>query len=201
MAPIGSSERLWAFGWTFKDKIAPQLAGCPRTLATAKLPDALAAARREVHLNLKQANYDLGKLQFNTVASAAMKMLNALERTPQEGTLAAEVIEEGFSMLLRLLSPITPHIATPCGSNWATATISWRPAGRSPLESALQQDEIELVLQVNGKMRGKILVPAAAGQAEIEALALASEAAVKYMEGKPAKKVVVVPGRLVNIVV
>ena len=194
-------KRLWAFGWTFKDKIAPQLAGRPHILATAKLPDALSAARRELHLNLKQANYDLGRLQFNTVASAAMKMLNALERAPREGTLAAEVIDEGFSMLLRLLSPITPHIAHALWLELGYGDNILDAVWPEPSESALQQDEIELVLQVCGKMRGKVLVPATAGQAEIEALAVASEVAVKYMAGNPAKKVVVVPGRLVNIVV
>jgi leucyl-tRNA synthetase len=73
-----------------------------------------AAVRREIHLLLKQANYDLGKLQFNTVASAAMKMLNALEKAPRDEAHAG-VIAEGFSILLRILSPIAPHI---CHALW-----------------------------------------------------------------------------------
>jgi leucyl-tRNA synthetase len=109
-------------------------------------------------------------------------------------------VNEGVSILLRLLSPVTPHICD----------MLWRELGYGedilaapwpePLDEALAQDEIELVLQVNGKLRGHIRVPAAASKQEIERIALGSEVARKHMEGKPAKKVVVVPGRLVNIV-
>jgi len=171
-----------------------------RAAMPAKLSDALAAVRRESHLLLKQANYDLGKFQFNTVASAAMKMLNALEKAPKDGA-HAPVLAEGFGILLRMLSPIAPHI---CHALWIElgygADILASP-WPEPVDAALVQDEEELVLQVNGKHRGSIRVKVGADRAAIEALALASEAAQKFMEGKPAKKVVVVPGRLVNIVV
>ena len=174
-------KRLWAFGATLK---AANAGAAPSPL------------RREIHLLLKQANYDLGKFQFNTVASAAMKMLNALEKAP-----ADPHAREGFSILLRLLSPITPHV---CHELWRAldygADILAAP-WPEPLEEALVQDEIELVLQVNGKTRGSVRVPAGADKAAIETAAVASEAARKFMEGKPAKKVVVVPGRLINIVV
>jgi len=159
-----------------------------------------AGARNEVVGILKQANYDLGKFQFNTVASAAMKMLNALEKAPTDPHA-----REGFSILLRLLSPITPHIThalwqeLELGGN-AHADILSAP-WPEPLEEALVQDEQELVLQVNGKHRGNIRVKVGADKTAIEAVALASDAAQKFMEGQPAKKVVVVPGRLVNIVV
>jgi leucyl-tRNA synthetase len=173
----------------------------PRLTFTGKLSADLAALRREIHLNLKQGNYDLGKMQFNTVASAAMKMLNALEKAPKAGDGRNEVVAEGFSILLRLLSPITPHI---CHALWKELgfgpdilTAPWP----EPLDEALVQDEIELVLQVNGKTRGSVRVAAGADRAVVEAVALASEMAQKFMEGKPPKKVVVVPGRLVNIVV
>jgi leucyl-tRNA synthetase len=174
-------KRLWAFGHAL----------------TAQTPGEKASSlRREIHLLLKQANYDLGKMQFNTVASAAMKMLNALEKSAGDPHA-----REGFSILLRLLSPITPHV---CHALWRelgfgadVLTAPWP----EPLAEALVQDEIELVLQVNGKTRGSVRVPASADRAAIEAAAAASEAAQKFMEGKPAKKVVVVPGRLVNIVV
>ena len=79
----------------------------------AQLPEQLAAVRREIHLLLKQANYDLGKFQFNTVASAAMKMLNSLEKIPGEAGRDA-VVAECFGILLRVLSPITPHITSSC---------------------------------------------------------------------------------------
>jgi leucyl-tRNA synthetase len=131
-------------------------------------------------------------------------MLNALEKTTKDNGGYA-VASEGFSILLRVLSPITPHITH----------ALWRELGYGkevddnilsapwpePLEEALKQDSIELVLQINGKLRGNISVASGADKAAIEALALASDIAQKYLAGQTLKKVVVVPGRLVNIVV
>ena len=187
-------KRLWAFGH-----------GVEATVRSAqempeKLDVALANVRRDIHLNLKQANYDIGKHQFNTVASAAMKMLNALEKSPRQGEGHAAVIAEGLSILLRLLAPITPHV---CHALWRELGYGddiLRAAWPEPQAAALAQDEIELVLQINGKLRGSLRLPAGAAREAIEAAALASEAAQKHLEGKAAKKVVVVPGRLVNIV-
>ncbi|OQY74072.1 MAG: hypothetical protein B6D47_03015 [Rhodocyclaceae bacterium UTPRO2] len=187
-------KRLWAFAAGAREAVraAPAL--------PARLDGALAAVRRDIHLNLKQANYDFQKFQYNTVASAAMKMLNALERAPKDADYPA-LAREGLSILLRLLSPITPHI---CHHLWRELGFGediLHAPWPEPLEAALAQDEVELVLQVNGKLRGAIRVPAAAAKEQIEAAALAAETAQKYLEGRPAKKVVVVPGRLVNIVV
>ncbi|HWS12693.1 MAG TPA: class I tRNA ligase family protein, partial [Rhodocyclaceae bacterium] len=196
-------KRVWSYGAQFGRDIRPRLdpaaaAGTPG----AALPAELAAARRDIHANLRQANYDMQRLQFNTVASAAMKILNTLERAPGAPSRAhAEVASEGLSILLRLLSPITPHVCQVLWSELGYGEDILAAPWPEPLEEALAQEEIELVLQVAGKTRGKLRVPAGAGQAEIERLALASETAAKYMEGRPARKVVVVPGRLVNIVV
>jgi len=192
-------KRVWAFGWRLKNE---WLSKAKAATLDTKLEEGLAAARREVHSNLKQANYDLAKLQFNTVASATMKILNAVERAPEAGSAAhAAVVSEGFNILLRLLSPITPHICHHLWRELGYGDDILQAPWPEPLEAALAQDEIELVLQVNGKMRGAVKVSATAAKEEIEQAALASEAAQKHMEGKPAKKVVVVPGRLVNIVV
>jgi leucyl-tRNA synthetase len=200
-------RRVWAFGHRFATEMKPHLPAV-RTLGGTPLPPELATLRREVHLVLKQANFDFGKFQFNTVASAAMKMLNAVEKAPAAGTLpvalVAEVVEESLSILVRLLSPITPHLAH---GLWTELGLA-REAGQAvldapwpePVDAALVQDEIELVLQVNGKLRGSLRVPASADKSAIEQLALANEAAVRALDGKPAKRVVVVPGRLVNIV-
>ena len=188
-------KRVWAFGYANRAVIAAQPA------MPAKLPAALAAVRREVHLTLKQANYDLGKLQFNTVASAAMKMLNALEKAPRQEPGCDAVVAEGCSILLRLLAPITPHISHALWAELGYGADILAATWPEPLAAALEQDEIELVLQVGGKHRGSVRVAAGADKAAIEAAALATEAAQKYMEGKPAKKIVVVPSRLVNIVV
>jgi len=187
-------KRLWAFAYGVRD-IVLHAGEVP-----ASLPRPLADLRRELHTLLKQANYDLGRLQFNTVASAAMKMLNALEKAPREGAEAAAVLREGLSLLLRLLSPITPHIAHRLWLELGLGEDILAAPWPEPDEVALVQDEIELVLQVNGKLRGAIRVPAKASRAQIEAVALASEEAQRFMDGKTAKKIVVVPGRLVNIV-
>jgi leucyl-tRNA synthetase len=200
-------RRVWAFGHRFATEMKPLLPAV-RTLGTAALPPALAALRREVHLVLKQANFDFGKFQFNTVASAAMKMLNAIEKVPAGGDLpaplAAEVAEEALSILVRLLSPITPHLAHGLWTELGLATEAGQAVLDAPwpeaLEAALVQDEIELMLQVNGKLRGSVRVPASADKAAIERVALASEPALRALDGKPPKRVVVVPGRLVNIV-
>ena len=200
-------RRVWAFGHRFATEMKPRLPAV-RTLGTAALPPALAALRREVHLVLKQANFDFGKFQFNTVASAAMKMLNAIEKVPAGGDLSdplvAEVAEEALSILVRLLSPITPHLAHGLWTELGLATEAGQAVldapWPEPLEAALVQDEIELVLQVNGKLRGSVRVPASADKAAIEQVALASEPALRALDGKPPKRVVVVPGRLVNIV-
>jgi leucyl-tRNA synthetase len=190
-------KRVWAFGHAVRDAVLARPA-MPR-----KLPASLSAVRREIHLNLKQANYDLTKMQFNTVASATMKMLNALEKAQKEASGAefGAVAAEGFSLLLRLLSPITPHIAHDLWRELGYGEDILSAPWPEPVDEALVQDEIELVLQINGKLRGSLRVPANADKAAIEAVAVSSEIALKHMQDKPAKKVVVVPGRLVNIVV
>ena len=192
-------RRIWSFGHGFAAELRGLIGG-ERQLDGTKLPDDLATLRREVHLLLKQANYDLGKQQFNTVASACMKMLNALEKAPRDTALAAEVIEECFGILLRVLSPITPHIAHTLWQELGYGDEILAASWPEPIDAALVQDEVELVLQVNGKLRGAVRVAAESSRSDIEAAALASEAAVRFMEGKPARKVIVVPGRLVNIV-
>jgi leucyl-tRNA synthetase len=155
-------------------------------------------ARFEIHSVLRQANYDLQKFQFNTVASACMKILNALERLPEEDAAADE---EGMSILVRLLSPITPHIAhhlwRALGFGEDVMRAPWPQAD----PAALEQDEVELVVQVNGKLRGSIRVPKAADRASIEELARANPNVQRFVAGQNVKKVVVVPGRLVNLVV
>jgi leucyl-tRNA synthetase len=196
-------KRLWNFCVQFQ-----------QATGTGAATSGYAELRREVHAVLKQANYDFQKFQFNTVVSAAMKILNALERASRAGgsaelTFTAELIpaaRESLSILLRLLAPITPHIAyhlwreLRLGTGEAQQDVFRAPWPQAD-ENALKQDEIELVLQINGKTRGAIRVPSAASKEQIEPLAVNSALAQKYIEGKPVKKIIVVPGRLVNIVV
>jgi leucyl-tRNA synthetase len=156
------------------------------------------ATRFEIHSVLKQANYDISKQQFNTVASAAMKVLNALERFSGGRN---RTTEEGLSILLRMLAPITPHV---CHHLWRELRFGedvmvapWP----EPDAAALERDEIEYVVQVNGKKRGTFPAAKSLGSRELEAMVRVSDLAKKYTGDLTIKKVVVVPGRLINIVV
>jgi leucyl-tRNA synthetase len=163
------------------------------------------ALRRDIHSVLKQVAFDYERMQYNTIVSGSMKLLNALEDFKPDGSAGdAAVLREGVSVLLRALYPACPHITQ----------VLWQQLGfekaagvlldaRMPVvdESALVQDEIELVLQVNGKTRGAIRVAAAADKETIEAAAIAAPEVAKFGEGKAVRKIVVVPGRLVNVVV
>jgi len=180
-------RRVWNFGMRFKEGGGPVIDS-----------HLLQATRFEIHSVLKQANYDMMKHQFNTVASAAMKILNALDRL---AGVDDKVVREGFSILLRLLSPITPHIAQTLWKELAYGDDILAAPWPEVDEAALVQDEIELMIQVNGKLRGKLLVSKDADKASIERLALAHEAVQKQLNGGTAKKVIVVPGRLVNVVI
>ncbi len=159
------------------------------------------ALRREVHTVLKQISYDYERMQYNTVVSGGMKILNALEGFKVG---APAVIREAFGILLRALYPACPHITWHLWQDLGYATVHgdlldapWPQVD----EAALVQDEIELMLQVNGKLRGAIKVPAGADKAAIESTALANPDFIKFAEGKSPKKIIIVPGRLVNVVV
>ena len=157
------------------------------------------ATRFEIHSVLRQANYDLQKHQFNTVASAAMKILNALERLT--AGRSEPVAVEGLSILLRLLSPITPHICHRLWRELGFGSDIMQAEWPDPDAAALEQDEIDYVVQVGGKTRGKLRAPKAADQAALEGLLKASAVAQKYLMGKTIKRIIVVPGRLINVVV
>ncbi len=195
-------RRLWNFAHKQQADIARATAG---DLSQAPLRDAAKALRRDLHLILKQISYDYERMQYNTVVSGCMKLLNALEDFKADGSDGdCAVLTEGLSLLLRCLYPVCPHITE---AVWGELGYA-RPVGSlldAPWpevdEAALVQDEIELVLQVNGKLRGSIRVPAQADKAAIEAMAVTSEAFVKAAPGATPKKVIVVPGRLVNVVV
>ncbi|HLS87878.1 MAG TPA: leucine--tRNA ligase, partial [Burkholderiales bacterium] len=132
-----------------------------------KTTDVQKDARHEIHATLRQANYDMQRHQFNTVASACMKILNVLEKLPSPGTATAV---EGLSILVRLLAPITPHLAhhlwRECGFGEDMLHAAWP----EPDPAALEQDEVELVVQVNGVKRGTVRVPREADRAALEPL-------------------------------
>jgi leucyl-tRNA synthetase len=200
-------RRVWNFGVklsaTSAETINASLALADGLKAVA-FGKSAKALRLEIHTLLKQVDYDYQRMQYNTVVSGAMKMINALEDFKADEATGAQVaLVEGFGILLRCLYPATPHIAH---SLWSELGYA-EPMGDlldAPWPQvdpdALMQDEIELMLQVNGKLRGSIVVPAGADKAAIEQAALAHEMFQKFANGAAPKKVIVVPGRLVNLV-
>ena len=163
------------------------------------------ALRFEIHTVLKQIDFDYQRMQYNTVVSGSMKLLNALEDFKSESSDASNAaLREGFNILLRCLYPVTPHIAhalwVDLGYGKQQGDLLDAPWPQVD-SAALQQDEIEMMLQINGKLRGSVTVSATADKAAIEAAALATDAFIKQAGGAAPKKMIVVPGRLINIVV
>jgi leucyl-tRNA synthetase len=162
--------------------------------------------RLEIHSVLRQANYDYERMQYNTVVSALMKMLNTLEDSPLSTSTDVNdnaALAECYSILLRVMYPACPHLAFQlwnelgygacCGD---LLDVAWPGVD----ETALQREEIELMLQINGKLRGSLTVPANADKAAIEQAAASHEQVTKQGAGAAPKKIIVVPGRLVNVV-
>ncbi|MBU6467524.1 MAG: leucine--tRNA ligase [Betaproteobacteria bacterium] len=182
-------RRLWNFAVEFKNS---------KDRRALVLGQPMGELRFELHSVLKQANYDLDKQQFNTVASAAMKLLNILDKTWQKDD---QLTEEGLSILLRLLAPITPHL---CESLWRHLNFG-DSVFENPWpihdEKALVRNTIELMIQVNGKLRGSMMISTSATKEEIESLALGNDNVQKHLEGKVVKKVILVPNKLINIVI
>jgi leucyl-tRNA synthetase len=194
-------RRVWNFAFKHHELLR---SATGQDLSQAALGDSAKALRREMHLVLKQVGYDYERMQYNTVVSGCMKLLNALEDFKPDGSSGdTAALCEGVSLLMRMLYPACPHITDEVWQQLGFAKVvgelldaPWPTVD----ESALERDQIELMLQINGKLRGSILVPASADKAQIEAAALAHEAVVKQAAGSAPKKVIVVPGRLVNVV-
>ncbi len=206
-AGVEGSYRFLRRVWNFGVKLGAMPSGAGKVSvdwAGATLSKDIKALRLEVYTILKQIDFDYQRMQYNTVVSGSMKLLNALEDFKPDGsTHAVAALREGFSILLRCLYPATPHVthALWVDLGFAAAHGELLDAPWPTVDPlALQQDEIELMLQINGKLRGSVTVSATADKATIEAAALATEAFLKQADGQPAKKVIVVPGRLVNIV-
>lgn len=205
-AAVEGSYRFLRRVWNFAYKHEAELtAATASNLSHANVRAEAKALRREMHLVLKQVSYDYERMQYNTVVSGCMKLLNALEDHKWDNSDGDNaVLCEGVSLLLRMLYPACPHITDALWQElgYAKAIGGLLDAPWPAVdESALAQDEIELMLQINGKLRGAIQVPVNASKEDIEKAALATEAFAKQANGAAPKKVIVVPGRLVNIVV
>jgi leucyl-tRNA synthetase len=194
-------RRLWNFCHERQDALRS-----PARLDVAALTPPQKALRRDIHANLKQADFDYSRMQYNTVVSAAMKMLNALEDARLGGSPGeSALLQESMGILLRTLYPIAPHIGHALWNDLGYAArfgaeiidAPWPQAD----DAALVMDEIELVVQVNGKLRASIRVPATADRSAIEQAAIGDANVQKFVAGQSVKRVIVVPGKLVNVVV
>ncbi len=197
-------RRVWNFG-VKQSAIENAATHAPQTGAKPEFNKNAKALRLEIHTIFKQIDYDYQRMQYNTVVSGAMKLLNALENFNDDGAKGSRAaVQEGFGILLRSIYPATPHLTHTLWAELGYAAqygalldAPWPQAD----ESALLKDEIELMLQINGKLRGAIVMPAGASKEEIERAAVASDVFQKLAEGAKPKKIIVVPGRLVNLVV
>jgi len=205
---VEGSYRFLRRVWNFGTKLNAINSGAPSAnidWSLGAFGKEIKTLRLEIHTILKQIDYDYQRMQYNTVVSGSMKLLNALEDFKADTSHAANAaLHEGFNILLRCLYPCAPHLAHALWVDLGYAKqhgdlldAPWPQVDAS----ALLQDEIELMLQINGKLRGAVTVSATADKATIEAAALATDAFIKQAAGAAPKKVIVVPGRLVNIVV
>ncbi|MDJ0940594.1 MAG: leucine--tRNA ligase [Woeseiaceae bacterium] len=164
--------------------------------------DAQAGLRRKTHQTIAKVSDDIGRrYKFNTAVAATMELMNAIQRFDDRSDGGRAVVQEALEAIVKLLAPIVPHV---CHELWrqlghedALVYARWPDVD----QAALEQDTIELVVQVNGKLRGRINVAADADRSSIEALALADDNVQRFVAEQPVKKVIVVPGRLVNVVV
>lgn len=183
-------KKLWHFATQIKAPLQP--------LGALKNSE-LQTAYQHIHQILRQAQQDIERLQLNTVVSAAMKLLNILTKLEINAD-SLPVLQEGMSILLRLLAPITPHIAhqlwRELGYGENIMTAPWPQVNGH----ALQIEQVPMVVQINGKLRGKITVSVTASQQEIETLALQEENIHRHIGNQPVKKIIVVTKKLVNIV-
>jgi leucyl-tRNA synthetase len=190
-------KRLWAAVQQHVDDADAQAAGL-----NGPFDETQKAMRLKLHETVRKVTDDYERrLTFNTAIAANMELLNSVTRFEDSSATGRAIRQEVFDSMVLMLAPIIPHLCHRL----------WRDLGHDSLivdhpwpavdESALVQESIEMVIQVNGKLRGKILVDAAADRASCEAAALANEQAQRFIGDSPIRKVIVVPGKLVNIVV
>jgi len=159
------------------------------------------ALRRLTHQTVKRVTKDVEGFRWNTAIAALMEMVNGLSRARESESVDREAWSEAIEKMILLMAPLTPHFAEELwsrrGGSYSVHRQAW-PAWDDELAS---EDEVTLVVQVNGKLRDRIMVPADIGEAAAKELALASEQVAKHLGGKEPRKVIYVPGKLVNIVV
>ncbi len=165
------------------------------------LPEPARTLRRQLHETIQKVTDDIERRQqFNTAIAAVMELMNALNRLEGDDPATRSVRQEALEAVVLMLAPIVPHICRSLLKELKPGACLMRATWPVADPEALARETVELVLQVNGKLRGRLTVAADAPREAIEAVALASAEVQRFLEGRPVKKVVVVPGRLVNVV-
>ncbi len=171
------------------------------TRGGAPTPETLKNLRRKVHQTLKRVTRDFEQLEFNTIVSSLMALLNDMVKAREAGAAGSKEWAEAQEIYLKMMAPVTPHIAeelwAELGKPYSVHTQSWPKVD----EEATQEDEITVPVQVNGKLRDRVVVPAGSSDEAIKSAALAAEGVVRALDGKEPKKVIVAQGKLVSIVV
>ena len=158
--------------------------------------------RRKVHQTLAGVTRDFENFQFNTIVSSLMELMNEMYKAREAGAVGSPEWDEAQDIYLRMLAPVAPHIAEELWTNFLGKPYSVHQQSWPKVdEAAAKEDSIEIPVQINGKVRDRIVVPAEAGEETIRAAALASETVKKYLEGKEPKKVIVAQRKLVSIVI
>ncbi len=164
-------------------------------------PETLRGLRRKVHQTLKRVTRNFEQFEFNTIVSSLMELLNEMYKARENGAAGSQEWNEAIDIYLRMMAPITPHIAEELwavyGKPYSIHTQSWPKVD----EAAAKEDEVSIAVQINGKVRDRITVAAEADDETVKAAALAAEGVVKTLAGAAPKKVIVVKGKLVSIVV
>ncbi len=175
--------------------------GVVAVYAGGELSAELKAMRFQTHATLQKVSDDYARRKiFNTVIASNMELLNSLTKLNDDSTQARAVVQEALELATLMLSPIVPHICHALWEELKPGAVLLEATWPAVDQAALEQDEIELVVQVNGKLRGQIRVPKDASKEAIEEMARSSPNVQKFIKGLMIKKIVVVPGRLVNIV-
>ena len=158
--------------------------------------------RRKVHQTLKRVTHDFENFEFNTVISSLMELMNEMYKAREAGAVGSAEWGEAQEIYLKMLAPVAPHISEELWTNYLGKPYSVHQQDWPDVdEAAAKEDSIEIPVQVNGKVRDKVIVPADSSEEDIKTAALASENVQKYLEGKEPKKVIVANRRLVSIVI
>ena len=164
-------------------------------------PETLRSLRRKVHQTLRRVTHDFETFEFNTIVSSLMELLNEMYKAREQGAAGTPEWDEALDIYLRMMAPVAPHIAEELwarlGKPYSIHTQPWPAVD----EAAAAEEEITLVLQINGKVRDRIQVPVSITPDQAQAFALASAAVQKHLDGQTPRKVILVPGKLVNIVI